>query len=87
MSPKVCASHGSATDRPGFALQSLSALDLPLEPHQKRQHLSELNGALSKHLLITGRDKRVALEQAMSLPPEDAPVQAILGETTVHWAE
>ncbi len=46
-----------------------------------------LDGALAKHLVITGRDKREALERAMSLPPEQAPVQAILTETTVHWAE
>ena len=46
-----------------------------------------LNQALSKHLIITGADKRNALEQALSLPPEDAPIQAVLGEMTVHWAE
>lgn len=46
-----------------------------------------LNGALSKHLVIFGSDKRAALERAMGLPPEDAPVQAVLSEITVHWAE
>ncbi len=45
-----------------------------------------LNGALSKHLLITGEDKRTALERATTLPPEEAPVNAVLSETTVHWA-
>jgi len=46
-----------------------------------------LDGALSKHLVIFGADKRAALDRAMSLPPEEAPVQAVLSEITVHWAE
>ncbi|WP_093119318.1 6-phosphogluconolactonase [Salinihabitans flavidus] len=46
-----------------------------------------LNGALSKHLLISGDEKRAALERALKLPPEEAPVQAVLGGTTVHWTE
>ena len=46
-----------------------------------------LDGALSKHLLIFGQDKREALERARSLPPEEAPIQAVLSEMTVHWAE
>lgn len=45
-----------------------------------------LDGALAKHLVIFGDDKREALERARSLPPEEAPVQAVLSETTVHWA-
>lgn len=46
-----------------------------------------LEGAMSKHLVITGAAKREALERAMRLPPEEAPVQAVLGDITVHWAE
>jgi len=46
-----------------------------------------LDGALSKHLVIYGDDKRAALERAMSLPPEVAPINAVLSDTTVHWAE
>lgn len=46
-----------------------------------------LDGALSKHLVIYGQAKRAALERAMALPPEEAPVQAVLNDTTVHWAE
>ena len=46
-----------------------------------------LGGAMSKHLLITGAEKRTALERAMILPPEKAPVNAILLGTTIHWAE
>lgn len=45
-----------------------------------------LNGAMSKHLVIFGAAKREALERAMTLPPEEAPVQAILSGTQVHWA-
>lgn len=46
-----------------------------------------LDGALAKHLLILGADKRAALEKALFLDPEAAPVVAILNQTTVHWAE
>ncbi|MEP2715926.1 6-phosphogluconolactonase [Pseudophaeobacter sp.] len=45
-----------------------------------------LNGALSKHLVIYGDAKKKALDRALSLPPEQAPVQAVLSEITVHWA-
>ncbi|UWS77933.1 6-phosphogluconolactonase [Phaeobacter sp. G2] len=45
-----------------------------------------LNGALSKHLVIYGEAKRRALEKALSLPPEQAPIQAVLTEMRVHWA-
>jgi len=46
-----------------------------------------LDGALSKHLIIYGAAKRDALERAMSLPPEEAPIAAVLSGMTVHWAE
>lgn len=46
-----------------------------------------LRDALNLHLVITGPDKRAALERAISLPPEEAPVAAILDEAEVHWAE
>ena len=45
-----------------------------------------LNEALNKHLIITGTPKRNALEKALNLPPEEAPVAAILDSCTVHWA-
>lgn len=45
-----------------------------------------LDAAIAKHLVIFGDAKRKALEQAMALPPEDAPVQAVLSEVSVHWA-
>ncbi len=46
-----------------------------------------LAGALHVHLLILGADKRAALEAAMKLRPEQAPVRAVLDNATVHWAE
>ena len=46
-----------------------------------------LRQALSLHLVVTGADKRAALERAAHLTPEEAPVAAILGQAAVHWAE
>ncbi len=46
-----------------------------------------LNGAMAKHLVIFGAEKRAALERAQDLPPEHAPVRAVLDEMTIHWAE
>ncbi|MFN3208542.1 MAG: 6-phosphogluconolactonase [Roseovarius sp.] len=45
-----------------------------------------LNAAVVKHIVITGADKRKALERARTCRPEQAPVAAILDETDVHWA-
>lgn len=45
-----------------------------------------LRGAISTHLLITGAEKRAAVERARTLPPTEAPVSVILGGATVHWA-
>ena len=46
-----------------------------------------LAGALQVHLLILGAAKRAALEAARSLPPDLAPVRAVLDSAIVHWAE
>ncbi|WP_164658852.1 6-phosphogluconolactonase [Tropicibacter sp. Alg240-R139] len=46
-----------------------------------------LDGALSKHLVIFGAEKREALERAMTLPPEEAPISAVVNNTNVYWAE
>ena len=46
-----------------------------------------LDGALSKHLIIFGTAKREALERALSLPPEEAPIAAVLSGILIHWAE
>ena len=46
-----------------------------------------LDGALAKHLVIVGQDKRAALEQARRIgDPLQAPVMAVLDGATVHWA-
>jgi 6-phosphogluconolactonase len=46
-----------------------------------------LKGAMAIHILITGQEKRAALERAQHLTPAEAPVKAVLGNATVHWAE
>ena len=46
-----------------------------------------LKDAMSCHILITGADKRAALERAQHLTELEAPVKAVLANATVHWAE
>ncbi|PWK62587.1 6-phosphogluconolactonase [Roseicyclus mahoneyensis] len=46
-----------------------------------------LKAAMTIHILITGADKRAALERAASLPLAEAPVRCVLGQAMVHWAE
>lgn len=47
-----------------------------------------LQGAISTHIVITGNEKREALENARRLnDPMLAPVCAVLHDATVHWAE
>ena len=46
-----------------------------------------LDGALSKHVLITGQAKRDALEKAQDIgDPMQAPILSVLAGATVHWA-
>lgn len=45
-----------------------------------------LNGAVAKHLVITGDKKRRAVERAQHTRAVDAPVAAVLDDMTVHWA-
>ncbi|SLN41910.1 6-phosphogluconolactonase [Aquimixticola soesokkakensis] len=45
-----------------------------------------LKSAINIHILITGAEKRAALERARGLDPMEAPVAAILPHATVHWA-
>ena len=73
---------GLAPDAPALVAQR------PEPQPETRISLSAraIGGAMSKHLLILGQDKREALEQATTLPPERAPVNAVLLGTTVHWA-
>lgn len=46
-----------------------------------------LKGAMSRHIVITGAEKRKALERAQTLSPTEAPIAAVLAGSTVHWAE
>ncbi len=46
-----------------------------------------LQAARHIHILITGADKRAALDLALTLAPVEAPVRAVLDQATVHWAE
>lgn len=46
-----------------------------------------LSGAMSTHVLIKGADKRAALEKAHGLSTFDAPINTVLKNATVHWAE
>lgn len=46
-----------------------------------------LAGAMAKHLVIFGADKRAALERARGLDPVEAPIAAVLDDMKVHWAE
>jgi len=46
-----------------------------------------LKDAMNCHVVITGHEKREALEKARDLPPEEAPIAAVLPWATVHWAE
>jgi 6-phosphogluconolactonase len=45
-----------------------------------------LRAALHTHILITGTDKRAAIEKAATLPEAEAPVRVALRDATVHWA-
>jgi 6-phosphogluconolactonase len=46
-----------------------------------------LADAMAIHVLITGADKRRVLEESEGLPPDRAPIRALLANATVHWAE
>ncbi|MEO0946379.1 MAG: 6-phosphogluconolactonase [Pseudomonadota bacterium] len=45
-----------------------------------------LAGALAVHVVITGDEKRAALEKARGLGPSEAPISLVLGNASVHWA-
>jgi 6-phosphogluconolactonase len=45
-----------------------------------------LDGAINKHILIFGDEKRAALERAEILDAFDAPIRAVMMGATVHWA-
>lgn len=79
----------------GDALSQALAEDAPDLVVMRAEGLSEprislsaraLREAMQLHLVITGEAKRAALDRALTLPPEEAPVAALLAEAVVHWA-
>lgn len=46
-----------------------------------------LQAAFQSHILITGAEKRAALDRARQLSPSEAPIRIVLDTATVHWAE
>ena len=46
-----------------------------------------LQAAMHTHILITGADKRAAIERAANLPEAEAPIRIALAHATIHWAE
>ena len=45
-----------------------------------------LNGTMAKHIVITGQEKRAALDTALGARAQEAPVAALLPNALVHWA-
>ncbi|SOB91435.1 6-phosphogluconolactonase [Rhodobacter sp. JA431] len=45
-----------------------------------------LREAMHCHIVITGAEKRAAIERAASLPEIEAPVRTVLPIATIHWA-
>jgi len=45
-----------------------------------------LDGALAKHVVLFGDEKRAALEAARSKSASEAPIKAVLSGAKVHWA-
>ena len=71
-------------------LSSDAPILVPIEAEGQEPRISlsaqALNGALDKHLVIYGSEKREALARAEALPPEAAPISAVLSNMTIHWA-
>lgn len=73
----------------GLAPDAPAVMAVNSQPDEARITLTApvLNGAIMKHLLITGPEKREAFERAQKLDPTEAPIRAFLNDITVHWAE
>ncbi|MEP2530460.1 6-phosphogluconolactonase [Shimia sp.] len=77
-------------------LQAALAPDAPILLPVRRDDLPDirvtlsarvLEGAVRKHILIKGNDKREALEKAKHLPVEQAPIRAVMTGAQIHWTE
>jgi len=87
-----CASIFPGADQLSKALDPNAPILVPMRApgaDEPRVTLSArvLNDAIRKHILIFGTEKRDVLEKARGKPPEEAPINAVLDEATVHWAE
>lgn len=67
----------------------LMALEAPGAPEARVSFTAPvIEGALDTHLVITGSEKRAALEGLGKTPdPAKAPVALVLGHAMIHWAE
>lgn len=64
------------------------AIEAPGQPEPRLTlTASVLRKAFALHLMITGTEKRAALDRAKGEDPLEAPVAALLAHATVHWAE
>jgi len=74
----------------GAALATKAPIVCPIRPAAQEERVTlsaaTLDGAMSKHLVVTGAEKRTAFEAAQGLPPEEAPIAAVTPDLTVHWA-
>ncbi|MEN8838103.1 MAG: 6-phosphogluconolactonase [Celeribacter marinus] len=69
------------------AAPTLLAMRAPNAPEPRITLSAQaLKSAMATHILITGDEKRTALERAATLSPMDAPVSVFLAQATVHWA-
>lgn len=64
---------------------------VPIRPEGQEPRISlsapVLAGALTKHLVIYGTEKRAALKKAQGLGADRAPIRAVMEDLIVHWAE
>lgn len=79
-------------DRLEEALSATTRLILPMRVEglpEPRVTLTApvLRAAVRVHVMITGAEKRAAIERAAGLPPQEAPIRAVLDQAVVHWAE
>ncbi len=76
----------------GAALDPHAPILVPVRPKdqpESRITMSArvLNETVSKHIIITGTDKRHAIESAARLEVAQAPIRAVMNDAIVHWAE
>ncbi|WP_107495927.1 6-phosphogluconolactonase [Thalassobius sp. I31.1] len=79
-------------DNLALAIDPAAPLVMPMRvdsQDEPRITLTEpaLNSAMHKHIVVTGAEKKAALEQAQGLSGMKAPVTKIWGGARIHWAE